>query len=213
VSSFSEDLAMVVKDGMCGYIRRNGTWAISLKHEYNRTMLSESPFVNGRARVILKDKFGMIDTTGKVVVPREYDELGAFREGFFPAKKKDKWGFIDAQMKLRVQYQYDYAWPFYNGLAKVKKEGKIGFLNYRGDETVRLQYSEAAEAEFGYIRIRNENGWGLMDIKGNFILPCTFDRIEFISAYEIKTERNEKFAYYNLIRCDYFWKEKGFTEE
>lgn len=213
VGAFSEGLAMVVKDGMCGYVRRNGTWAISLKHEYNRTLLGESPFVNGRARVLLKDKIGMIDTTGKVIVPREYEELGAYREGFFPARKKDKWGYIDAQMKLRVQYQFDYAWPYNNGLAKVKKDGNIGFLDLKGEEAVRLEYSEAADPESGYIRIRNENGWGLMDTHGNFLLPCIYDRIEIISSYEVRLERNEKFAYYNLIRCDYFWKENGFSEE
>lgn len=213
IGEFSEGLALVVKDATCGYVRRNGTWAISLKHEYNRTLLGESPFINGRARVLLKDKIGMIDTSGKVIVPREYEELGAFREGFFPAKKKDKWGFIDSQMKLRVPYQYDYAWPYNNGLAKVKKDGQIGFLNLKGEEAVRIEYSEASESEFGYIKIRNENGWGLMDAKGNFLLPCIYDRIEIFSPYEVRLERNEKFAYYNLIRCDYFWKENGFTEE
>lgn len=209
IGSFSEGMALVVKDGVCGYVRRNGKIAVELKYDYNRTMLGESPFVNGRAKVLLKDKFGMIDTTGKIIVPREYDDLGAYREGLFPAKKKDKWGFVDAQMKLRVPYTYEYAWPFSNGLARVRKDGLIGYIDPKGKEVIAPQYEEAADCVNGYLQVKTDTGWGLLDAKGNSILACKYDKIEFISPYELRVEKNEKFGYYHLIRCAFVWKEEG----
>lgn len=209
IGTFSEGMALVVKDGVCGYVRRNGKIAVELKYDYNRTMLGESPFVNGRAKVLLKDKFGMIDTTGKIIVPREYDDLGAYREGLFPAKKKDKWGFVDAQMKLKVPYTYEYAWAFSNGVARVRKGGLIGYIDMKGKEIIAPQYEEATDCSGGYMQVKTDTGWGLLDSKGNTVLPCKYDRIEFISPYEIRVEQNEKFGYYHLIRCEFVWKEAG----
>ncbi|HTF02545.1 MAG TPA: WG repeat-containing protein [Bacteroidia bacterium] len=209
IAGFSEGLALVVKDGMSGYVKRNGTWAIPVSNEYNRSKLGDNPFVNGRTRVMLKDKFGMIDTTGKIVVPREYDELGLFRDGLFPAKKKDKWGFIDAAMKLRVPYTYEYAWPYSEGVTRVKKDGLIGYIDSKGKEIVPPQFEEATDCVHGYMKVKTEEGWGLLDAKGNSLVPCRYDHIEFISSYELRLERDEKFGYYHLIRCDFVWKEEG----
>jgi hypothetical protein len=209
IGSFSEGMALLVKDGICGYVRRNGKIAVELKYDYNRTMLGESPFVNGRAKVLLKDKFGMIDTAGKIIVPREYDDLGAYREGLFPAKKKDKWGFVDAQMKLKVPYTYEYAWAFSNGIARVRKDGLIGFIDVKGKELIAPQYKEATDCVNGYMQVKTDTGWGLLDAKGSSILPCKYDKIEFISPYELRIEKNEKFGYYHLIRHEFIWKETG----
>ena len=209
IGTFSEGMALVVKDAMCGYVKRNGSIAVELKYDYNRTKLGESPFVNGRAKVMLKDKFGMIDTTGKVIVPREYDDLGAFRDGLFPAKKKDKWGFVDAQMKLRVPYSYEYAWAFSNGIARVRKDGLIGYIDTKGKEVIAPAYEEGTDCVNGYMQVKGEEGWGLMDAKGNLIVPCKYDAIEFISPYELRVERDDKFGYYHLIRSAFIWKEAG----
>lgn len=210
IAGFSEGLALVVKDGACGYVRRDGTFAVELKYEYNRTLLGDSPFAGGRAKVLLKDKFGMIDTSGKIIVPREYEDLGAMREGLFPARKKDKWGFIDAQMKLRIPYTYEYAWAFSNNLARVKKDGLVGFIDAKGKEIIPPVYEEATDCAGGYVQVKTDEGWGLLDAKGNSILPCMYEKIEFISPYEVRLDKHDKFAYFHLIRCDYTWKEEGF---
>lgn len=209
IGTFSEGMALVVKGSTCGYVRRNGSIAVELKYDYNRTMLGESPFANGRAKVLLKDKFGMIDTSGKIIVPREYDDLGAFREGLFPAKKKDKWGFVDDKMKLKVPYTYEYAWAYSEGMARVRKDGLIGYIDTKGKEIIAPQYEEATDYRNGYVQVKTDTGWGLLDAKGNIVVPCRYDRIEIISPYELRVERNDKFGYYHLTRREFIWKESG----
>jgi hypothetical protein len=209
IGTFSEGMALVVKGTMCGYVNRDGRVVVEPKYDYDRTMLGESPFVNGRAKVLLKDKFGMIDTTGKIIVPREYEDLGAMRDGLFPAKKKDKWGFIDEKMKLKVPYLYEYAWSFSDGLARVRKDGLLGYIDTKGKEIVAPRYEEATDCMNGFMKVKTDTGWGLLNASGNQVVPCKYDKIEFVSPVELRVERNEKFGYYHLLKNTFIWKESG----
>lgn len=209
IGAFSEGIALVVKDDKCGYIRRDGKILIPVQYEYNKTLLGESPFVHGKAKVLLDGKCGMIDTLGKIVVPREFDDVFPFENGLSAVRKKDKWGYIDAQIRLKIPYKYEYAWTFSEGLARVKTEDGIGYIDAKGKEIVAPQFEEASDCKNGYLLVNDGNGWGLMDSKGNWILPCKYDKIEFLNDRELRLERNEKFGYYHLMRCEFIWKEDG----
>jgi hypothetical protein len=81
-------------------------------------------------------KWGLIDKTGKEIVPPKYDNAGGFKEGLAKVKLNGKWGFIDKTGKVIVPPKYDDAWSFSEGLAKVKLNGKWGFIDKTGKEIV-----------------------------------------------------------------------------
>jgi len=60
---------------------------------------SVGPFHEGFARVIIKGKWGLVDSEGKEVVPPKYDFVGSFSEGFARVRLKDKWGLVNKQGK------------------------------------------------------------------------------------------------------------------
>ena len=64
-------------------------------------------FYEGLARVKKNGKWGAIDTTGKLVVPCEYDAFWFFSEGLAPVQKNGKLGYIDKTGKLVVPCEYD----------------------------------------------------------------------------------------------------------
>ena len=72
----------------------------------------------------MASKYGFIDKSGKVVIEPQFDDAGAFSEGFACVEKDDKWGFIDKNGKVVVEPQFDYAREFSEGFAQVKKDGK-----------------------------------------------------------------------------------------
>ena len=53
------------------------------------------PFSEGFASVKSNDKWGFIDTKGKMVIPCVYDAAWPFSKGFALVKSNEKWGVIN----------------------------------------------------------------------------------------------------------------------
>ncbi|MDQ3111753.1 MAG: WG repeat-containing protein [Bacteroidota bacterium] len=208
ISPFVEGYAMVVLDDKCGYIRRDGSFAVECIYEHDKKLTGESNFHNGRVRVKNKGKVGMVDSTGKIIVPFEFDDILPFENGLAPVKKKDKWGFIDTKNKLVIPYKYDNAGTFNDGLAFVNSEELNGAINVKQKEIIKPQFESIAFLN-DYLYVNDGNAFGLMDRQGNWILPCIYSRIEFMSNTILRVEKNDKFGYYNIVRCEFLWKETG----
>ena len=55
---------------------------------------------NGRVLVIRNKKYGIIDATGKLIIPLTYTTLGGgFYNGLLVASLDKKWGLIDSNNK------------------------------------------------------------------------------------------------------------------
>lgn len=54
------------------------------------------------------EKWGVIDATGRLIVPCEYDHIGDFRKGLVPVEKDGKCGFIDTTGRLVIPCEYKY---------------------------------------------------------------------------------------------------------
>ena len=66
-------------------------------------------FHDGLADVKKDGKFGFIDTTGRLAIQYEYDDIytSGFSEGLCRVKKNDKWGVIDKTGKMIVPCIYE----------------------------------------------------------------------------------------------------------
>ena len=69
---FSEGIAFVRENGRCGYIDLNGQYLVEPIYES-----ADFFFENGFARVGQDEKQGVINSTGKLVLPVQYDELSS----------------------------------------------------------------------------------------------------------------------------------------
>ncbi|MDR3235247.1 MAG: WG repeat-containing protein, partial [Prevotellaceae bacterium] len=74
---FSDDMALVLRDGKYGYCDKSGNEVIPCKYDFGLD------FSGDFARVNNNDKYGIIDKTGREIVPCEYksDDLGYFSNG------------------------------------------------------------------------------------------------------------------------------------
>ena len=90
-------------------------------------------FSEGLARVLLNNKLGFIDKTGKEVIPIKYDDASSFSEGLASVSLNYKYGFIDKTGKEVIPIKYDYAEGFSEGLAQVKLNNKWFYINQKGE--------------------------------------------------------------------------------
>ncbi len=99
-SDFKDRLAIVVKNGLMGFINETGTEIIPC--QYNEV----SEFNYGLARVTKNKKSGFINKERKMIIALQYDEAGDFCDGLSRVAQNGKHGFINADGKLIVPLQY-----------------------------------------------------------------------------------------------------------
>ena len=143
-------------------------------------------FYYGAARVKKGDKWGLIDKTGKQVVPVIYDTIFGFeydfKDGMTLVMNKGKYGLINSKGNIIVPVVYDDIVPFSEGLARVSKGGKIGFVNMSGKVVVPLKYDRAS---LGFkeglsavaVKVSNERTgykFGYIDKNGKEVIPLKY---------------------------------------
>ncbi|TND09637.1 MAG: KWG repeat-containing protein [Bacteroidetes bacterium] len=210
IGGFSEGLALAARGGACGFINRKGQTVIPFDYEFRTQLTQDGGFRNSRARMYRKSKCGFIDTAGKILLPFDYDDAQYPSANLTAVKRKDKWGFADEKLKMKIDYQFEQVFPFAGGRARVKKDGLYGFISTSGKFTVPAEYEESTDADKGRITVKKNGKAGLIDPDNNVILPCVYEKIEFISATTVYLERQSKWAYFHLGRCEFVWKEEGF---
>ena len=183
---FSDGLAGVAgKDGF-GFIDQTGRMTLSFRYEY----ASIQPFDEGLAAVsILFEKgdgqlqklYGFIDTTGELVVPVRYGEVGFFTEGFAPVRDADSglWGHVDRNGKQVVPCRYTAVGAFEGGnLAAVQDadSGLWGYVNREGKEMIPCRYDAVSYFSQGLAVVRDAESklCGYIDENGKEVVPCRY---------------------------------------
>ncbi|MDD2949700.1 MAG: WG repeat-containing protein [Sulfuricurvum sp.] len=92
------------------------------------------PYNEGLAAFKIRDQWGFVDTSGKIVVEPTYDDVRDFSSGLAAVIIDEKYGFIDKSGSLVIPMQYTSVESFSEGLAVVEVEGKYGYI----DATNRL---------------------------------------------------------------------------
>lgn len=183
-----ESAALLGLAGRWRHIDKKGRPAYKKSGFYASGSFSESfsrACVLGKSTGFLtrEEKFGFINTKGKMVIPAKYDDVYPFSEGLAAFDDPNgKMGYIDAMGEIVIETRYNCAGgPFSEGLAPVciiiggGKSAKCGFINKRGHEVIPLQYPELGTFSEGLAAIKKGNKWGYIDRKGDLVIPFKFD--------------------------------------
>ena len=184
VYSFSEGMAIVVKDNKYGFIDQTGNVVVDLRYDY------ATDFSNGFAAVstggfwdeyvgYVEGKWGFIDTTGKVVVPIIYDKVSNFSEGLAAVvggidsiDNADGYlSFVDTTGKVVIppsytstMYENSY---FHNDLAVVTKgdfeDPDIFVIDKTGNPAFDFKYDYARLSGYseGLLAVAVDGDWGI----------------------------------------------------
>ncbi len=90
------------------------------------------PFCGGIARVMTKQKWGFIDTTGNVIVKPKYNQVENFNDGIAKVRLGQKWGLIDATGNEIIKPTFDAIYEFIDGKAKVLLDKQEYYMNKQG---------------------------------------------------------------------------------
>lgn len=206
------------------YVTYNGRkcklkWHSNEGKEYQTNIWYKSPFIydccrfnEGLAAVELNDRWGFVDTKGKVIVPFQYDRADEFKDGLAPVELSESgWGFINKEGRLVVPCQYETVHHFYEGRAFVQEDDGtyFGFINKKGEqiipcihhliwEGVGLYYNH--NFSNGLVPVRKDNKWrcqcGYINENGDYVTPLKYSRAELFQE-GLAAVRNKNWGFIN----------------
>jgi hypothetical protein len=130
---------------------------------------------SGLWEVRVLTKVGFIDSSGRLVINPQFEEVGFFSEGLCPARRGPHWGYIDRTGRFVIQPQFDVAGFFSEGLAAVSIKGRMGYINQAGVRIITAALEEAGPFQEGRARVKAAGRWGFLDLKGNRIGPAGYE--------------------------------------
>lgn len=136
-------------------------------------------FWNGRAPVKQHGKYGYIDTTGKLVIPYQFDEAFSYSDSVAIVFKDCKYGILDIQGHITpVDTDYTHVLAFTDGYARVSQRGLMGLIDKQGKELLRPSYNFISPMKNGYAYIIDTTDkQGLIDKNGKVIFAPQFDDV------------------------------------
>ena len=128
-------------------------------------------------------KFGLIDTTNKIIIPFKYDDAFPLGNKLIIAKNKGKYGIINKSNKKILDFSFDKIFPIEEGngeaYLKTKKGRKYGCIDSQAKviaeaiyDQINLSFSDA-----GFVIVTKDEKKGCINSKGKLILPIEYDYI------------------------------------
>ena len=139
---------------------------------------------NGIAKVMLNDKWNLIDTNGNLLSKQWFDYISSFKNSFAKVMLKGKLNLIDVNGKLVYQQWFDNIYGFENGFARVELNNKWNLIDVNGNFISEHWFDGIGYFENGFVKVKLNNKWNFIDVNGNFIYKQWLDWIsEFKNGF------------------------------
>ncbi|MDX1651551.1 MAG: WG repeat-containing protein [Brumimicrobium sp.] len=199
IGNLKNNRAIVSTGNMYGYVNGKAELIIPMELNVFPNYFQFAQFHEGHARRYVNDKFGLIDTLGKRVLPAIFTGIGEYGV-LIPVTKGDLWGYTNKDAKLIIDYKFDYAFPFRTGYAFIDKLMKMGMINVKGEQVIAPEYDELEWTVSDLILFKKGEETGILDKTGKRILAQTYKRIVPVSESLLRMEDDEKIDYYDVSK-------------
>lgn len=168
---------------------QGGIYHIPTQQTYKMYSYYYSPLTSQEI-VCQNDTYGLIDSTGKLLIPCQYQALINIEQNVYLAMKDSFWGIIDSHNQIVLRFEYDIVnarnykkvqdfWRYMNfaGNAFCKsKDGKFALFHVKQKRFVTdFEYDLIAKSTFTGEYAVNKNGkWGLISEEGKVLVPCLY---------------------------------------
>jgi hypothetical protein len=197
---FSEGLAVVSRQydwRSCVYIDRTG--AVAITGPFSQA----SDFDNGLAAVSITPKspdgsrvadlWGVIDTSGRYVVPPIYQFVDTFREGLAAVQVDDgTFGYIDTSGRMAIAPQFKDVRQFTNGLAVASKGDRYGMIDINGTWVIPPGFKDLMPFQGGLATAQADDGtWGYVDMSGTWPSMAAYDYAGAPDGYGLRRMKQD----------------------
>ena len=131
--------------------------------------------LNGMMRMQTGGLWGLLDSTGRVVLKPTYLDMKKASEGFYPIKNdKELYGFMDKKGRVQIPFEYDDVRVFRKGHCIVSKgKNKFGLINKFNAKIVPCFFQEVTINDSSYDMIDKSGVKYTIDDKGDCLQNCS----------------------------------------
>jgi hypothetical protein len=211
-------LAAVLENGKIGFIRKDGSYQIPSQYPYIRQISDEPDIQFSDGYCVIpsenKEKYGLIDTGNKLILPFIYDYIGNMEEGYRIIGLNGKYGLLDSLFGVKIQPVYTDMWINALGVVALDAANHSQILlsfdlktvasNYAFDEISPLKtIKESEDEEETDYTSENQSGYSTFTIyektgvirntTGKVIIEAVWDDIEYVADGIFKAQLGEKY--------------------
>lgn len=170
------------KDNKCGYINDKNETEIPFVYMNIGSELQEvQQFINDYAVVYKDGLAGVIDRTGKMIIPFIYKSI---IKDYFYGNKNHFIARLNDEQQTILNAQNEFVIPpivgeikFYeNGLFLVSKDKKYGIVNSKGEWKQKIEFDAHSSFE-KRLQLMKKGKWAVIDADGNFMMDFKYSRI------------------------------------
>jgi hypothetical protein len=151
-----------------GYIDTTGAEVVLPIYDFAKD------YVNGISMVERSDKWGVLDSKGKTLIPCDYDQINFLENTdnsiLKVSKEQQKYGLIDTLGQVTVSLMYDELGEFREGRLAVRKGNKWGFVDKHGREVIPCRFTKVNNFSEGFATVKLSSKWGLINKLGETML-------------------------------------------
>lgn len=225
--SFSEDAAVVKKNGAFFYCSKNGALTpiqakadqvFDLREGFsifnnengygfinkNGQIVVDAQYAfidnfdNGIAVFVKDNQAGILDNTGKVLIEARYEEIFRFDQKHYLIQQNGLKGLIDNSGNTVLPPAYSAIDYFSEGLAPVMKSGKWGFADTRGEEIISCDFAEYENGfQDGKINVRMGDQWKIKHGNDTIELP-QYDEVLPYYGYTAAFRKDNLWGFLNI---------------
>ena len=204
LKGFYQERALIKQDNKYGYLNTRGEVAVDLQFEdassFGTSVENLQSHVSPLARVKINGLWGAIDTSGKFVVPAQFDSLLAFHSEYAAFLKDGYWGFVDTTGFEIISARFKNVWFFTNELAAATHDGiSWGYIDINGEWIIAPDFEETNFFVGGVAPVKINGTWGLINTSGKFLVPPKYSGIQHFNAPLINLFDGKAYDYCILV--------------
>jgi len=175
------------KNGKWGVITPDGKNKVDFKYDElkyffstdNKDSWANIPYYRAK----ISGKFGVIDSTGNLIIPAEFQDIEYLEnngQAYFKTitgNGQEIFGFIDTEANTIIAPKFIKVGDFKNGRAKVKiSKRRWNFIDKTGKVISEKEYIDVKDFHEGLAAVKTHKGWGYVDVSGEEVIPVSYKR-------------------------------------
>ncbi len=197
VGALVNDRAIVEFDGKVGYINGKAELVVPFKFEVFTNSRQDGAFDGQYAKIAVKGKYGIIDRTGKVIIPATYPKMGAVGT-LIAIEKAGKWGYIDLNNQWKIQPIYEFAESFNDGLGIVQNLTVYGAVNAAGKVIIPIEFTTINQIDKTHYNVTKGAKNGVYSNTGQQLVPAEYNRIQRVNEDWYALFKGTELHYFQL---------------
>jgi hypothetical protein len=131
--------------------------------------------------ISIKEKKGLLNASGDLILPIEYDAIGDVTNNFVSVLKGIKFGLFQVEQQKLIKPQYSKNLiPYTSRLVAAFRDGYFGFVDWDNKEHTKFEYTEIQYWNDTLAWVKKNQVWMLYDVLAKKVTETNIKQIKII---------------------------------